>query len=80
MKACKKCGFSHGLFVYAAEMRLAPQETRTYLVTTVTAERRRLFQVTATAELLEQTILDYHRQGKFLFCTPSSSCLTISTL
>ncbi|MGA2084918.1 MAG: transposase [Terracidiphilus sp.] len=47
-------------------MRLAPQETRTYLVTAVTAERRRLFQVTATAELLEQTILDYHRQGKFL--------------
>jgi putative transposase len=66
MKACKKSGFSLGLFVYAAEMRLAPQETRTYLVTSVTAERRRLFQVTATAELLEQTILDYHRQWKFL--------------
>jgi putative transposase len=32
----------------------------------VTAERRRLFQVTATAELLERTILDYHAQGKFL--------------
>jgi putative transposase len=32
----------------------------------VTAERRSLFQVTATAELLEQTILDYHSQGKFL--------------
>jgi putative transposase len=47
-------------------MRLAPQETRTYLVTAVTAERRSLFQVTATAELLEQTIFDYHRQGKFL--------------
>jgi len=47
-------------------MRLAPQETRTYLVTAVTAERRSLFQVTATAELLEQTILDYHGQGKFL--------------
>ena len=47
-------------------MRLAPQETRTYLVTAVTAERRRLFQVTVTAELLEQTILDYHRQEKFL--------------
>jgi putative transposase len=47
-------------------MRLAPQETRTYLVTTVTAERRSLFQVTATAELFEQTILDYHSQGKFL--------------
>ena len=47
-------------------MRLAPQETRTYLVTAVTAQRRRLFQVTATAELLEQTILDYRSQGKFL--------------
>ena len=47
-------------------MRLAPQETRTYLVTAVTAQRRRLFQVTATAELLERTIFDYHSQGKFL--------------
>jgi putative transposase len=47
-------------------MRLAPQETRTYLVTAVTAQRRSLFQVTATAELLEQTILDYRGQEKFL--------------
>jgi putative transposase len=47
-------------------MRLAPQETRTYLVTAVTAGRRSLFQVTATAELLERTILDYRSQGKFL--------------
>lgn len=47
-------------------MRLAPQETRTYLVTAVTAQRRSLFQVNATAELLEQTILDYRSQGKFL--------------
>jgi len=47
-------------------MRFAPQETRTYLVTAVTAERRSLFQVTATAELLERTILDYHAQCKFL--------------
>ena len=47
-------------------MRLAPQETRTYLVTAVTAQRRRLFQVTATAELLQQTILDYRSRGKFL--------------
>jgi putative transposase len=61
----KKSGFSHGVFVYAAGMRLAPQETRTYLVTAVTAQRRRLFQVTATAKLLEQTILDYHSQEKF---------------
>jgi REP-associated tyrosine transposase len=47
-------------------MRFAPQETRTYLVTAVTAQRRSLFQVTATAELLEKTILDYRDQGKFL--------------
>jgi putative transposase len=32
----------------------------------VTAERRRLFQVTATAGLLEWTILDYRSQGKYL--------------
>jgi putative transposase len=32
----------------------------------VTAERRSLFQVTATAELLERTIFDYHSQGRFL--------------
>ena len=47
-------------------MRIAPQETRTYMVTAVTAERRSLFQVTATAELLERTLLDYRSQGKFL--------------
>ncbi len=58
--------FRPGPFVYASKMRLAPQETRTYLVTAVTAERRRLFQITATAELLEQTILDYRHQEKFL--------------
>jgi len=47
-------------------MRLAPQETRTFFVTAVTAQRRSLFQITATAELLERTILDYHSQGRFL--------------
>lgn len=47
-------------------MRLALQQTRTYLVTSVTAQRRRLFQVTVTAELLERTIFDYRDQGKFL--------------
>ncbi|MFY9853151.1 MAG: transposase, partial [Terracidiphilus sp.] len=35
-------------------------------VTAVTAQRRSLFQVTATAELFEKTILDYHNQAKFL--------------
>ena len=47
-------------------MRFAPQETRTYMVTAITAERRSIFQVTATAELLERTLLDYRSQGKFL--------------
>jgi hypothetical protein len=79
MLASKIIGFSHGPFVYPAEMRLAPQETRTYLVTAVTAQRHSLFQVTATVELLEQTILDYRSQGKFL-CMPLSSCPTIYTL
>jgi REP-associated tyrosine transposase len=46
-------------------VRLAPQETRTYFVTAVTAQRRSLFQVTANAELLQQTILDYRSQGRF---------------
>ncbi len=47
-------------------MRLAPQETRTYFITAVTAQRRRLFQVTRNAELLLQTIQHYRSQGKFL--------------
>ncbi len=32
----------------------------------MTAQRRRLFQVTSTAELLKETILDYRAKGKFL--------------
>jgi putative transposase len=55
-----------GLFVYASVVRLAPQETRTYFVTATTADRRSLFQVTAKAELLQQTLLDYRSQGRFL--------------
>jgi len=47
-------------------MRFAPQETRTYLVTAVTAQRRRLFQVRANAELFRQTLFDYREQGRFL--------------
>jgi len=65
-KARNKCGFSRGPFVYPSHVRIAPQETRTYFVTAVTAHRRSLFQVTATAELLERTILDYRSQGRFL--------------
>ena len=47
-------------------MRLAPQETRTYFVTAVTAHRRSLFQVTSNAELLQRTLLEYRSQGRFL--------------
>jgi len=65
-RAQNKNGISRGFFVYAAQVRLAPQEVRTYLVTAVTAQRRRLFQVTATAELFHRTILDYRSQGRFL--------------
>ena len=53
-------------FRYASFMRLAPQETRTYFVTAVTARRRRIFQVSPNAELLRKTILDYHAQNRFL--------------
>jgi putative transposase len=45
---------------------MAPQETRTYFVTAVTAQRRSLFQVTANPDLLQRTILEYRNQGKFL--------------
>jgi putative transposase len=47
-------------------MRLAPQEIRTYFITTVTAQRRRLFQVSTNADLLRRTFLDYREQGRFL--------------
>ena len=47
-------------------MPLAPPEIRTYLVTAVTAQRRSLFQVTATAELFEQTLFEYRGKGKYL--------------
>ncbi len=47
-------------------MRFAPQETRTYFVTSVTAQRRRLFQVAANVKLMQQTLLDYRNQNRFL--------------
>jgi putative transposase len=43
----------------------APQELRTYFITAVTANRRRLFQVEANADLLLKTIFDYRDQGRF---------------
>jgi putative transposase len=46
-------------------MKLAPQEVRTYMLTAVTAQRRRLFQVTTTAELFVTTLQSYRNQGKF---------------
>ncbi len=46
-------------------MKLAPQEVRTYLVTAVTAQRRRLFQVAATAEMFLATVADYRAKGRF---------------
>lgn len=52
--------------MYASTVHLAPQETRTYFVTAVAAQHRSIFQVTATAELLEHTLLDYRSQGKYL--------------
>jgi putative transposase len=55
-----------GLSFMLSQVRLAPQETRTYFVTAVTAERRSLFQVTANAELLQRTIFEYRSQGRFL--------------
>jgi len=55
-----------GSLVYAPGMRFAPQEIRTYFITTVTAQRRRLFQVSANAELLRAVLLDYRSQGRFL--------------
>jgi REP-associated tyrosine transposase len=46
-------------------MRLAPQQVRTYFVTTVTANRRRLFQVEATANLMLLILQGYREQGRF---------------
>ena len=46
-------------------MRLAPQEARTYFVTTVTAGRRRLFQVNDAADLMVETLRNYRSKGKF---------------
>jgi REP-associated tyrosine transposase len=42
-----------------------PQELRTYFVTAVTANRRRLFQVEATAGLFLKTLADYRDQHHY---------------
>jgi putative transposase len=46
-------------------MHHAPQEMRTYSVTAVTANRRRLFQVEATAHLMMDTIQGYRSKGNY---------------
>jgi len=58
-------GFGEVGWDYASGMKLAPQEVRTYLLTAVTAQRRRLFQVTATAEMFLSTMEDYRAKGRF---------------
>ena len=53
-----KRGFSPGPFLYPSQMPLpAPQELRTYFVTTTTANRRRLFQVEENANLLLEVLV-----------------------
>lgn len=46
-------------------MRRAPQETRTYFLTLVTAQRRRIFQVTKTADLMLDHLQNQRRKGRF---------------
>jgi putative transposase len=46
-------------------MTMAPQEVRTFLLTAVTAQRRRLFQVTATAELFTALLQDDRAKGRY---------------
>jgi putative transposase len=46
-------------------MQRAPQERRIYHVTTATSQRRSLFQVTATADLMLKTLFDYRDAEKY---------------
>jgi putative transposase len=50
---------------YDSPMIHAPQEIRTYFVSTVTANRRRLFQVDANARLMMDVLQHYRAQGRF---------------
>jgi putative transposase len=45
-------------------MRRAPQETRTYFLTFVTAQRRRLFQVTNTADMMREHLQQQRRKNR----------------
>lgn len=51
---------------YAAAVNRAPQSQRTYLLTFVTANRRRLFQVHDVANLMCEVLQHYRTQGKYL--------------
>ena len=46
-------------------VRFATQEIRTYFVTSVTANRRRLFQVSANANLMLEVLQHYRKQNQF---------------
>ena len=46
-------------------MRLAPQEIRTFFVTSVTAGRRRLFQADARATVFAQVLQENRAKGRF---------------
>jgi putative transposase len=46
-------------------MEFAPQELRTYFTTFSTHDRRRVFQVTANAELMVSTLMQCRERGKF---------------
>jgi REP element-mobilizing transposase RayT len=62
----KKWGFSPGPFLYPSQMPLpAPQELRTYFVTAVTANRRRLFQVEANANLLLDVLVTDRAKSRY---------------
>jgi putative transposase len=50
---------------YDSPMIFAPQETRTYFVSSVTAGRRRLFQVETNTQLMLDVLQHYRAQGKF---------------
>ncbi len=46
-------------------MRRAPQEIRTYFITAVTANRRRIFRVTRNADLMLETLQTYRLKKNF---------------
>lgn len=48
-----------------ARMNLAPQEIRTFFITTVTADRRRLFQTDANANLLLDLMNEDRAKGRY---------------